>query len=536
MDNLAKFGYIFLAAFMLITGCSVNKQTEPPAENAFEQAPSEVVYNPPSQSELYLYAVRPDTFNPLLTQYQSNRDVFSLIYDPLVSVAQDYNLSFKLAENFIISDNGLKLTLTLKRNVRWHDGSTFSAADVEYTIKELSKTPESVYYNNLNNVKSSKAVNSFTYEFILNSPDSGFIYLLNFPIIKNSSSDILKTKDAFKPVGTGMYSFGDYAELKSFILSANNSWLGGNINIHKIIVNLLPDTASSYNGFKMNSMNSVIVSHDNSGKYSANDNIKSISSNTNTYAYISVNHSNTLLKSPALRKILKRIVSTSKITHDIIPEFTALANSPINPAAQFSLNLEPQTDDIKELLSREGYIQNNKGIRTKVEGGITHKLEFDLLINKDNPTRVITGEYIANALSIYGITINIIRSGENEYFAQAASNRYDLVLCETNISLNNNLSFLLASDGEMNFGRYSAPEMDEVLSQIKTSNDLNSRAGYLQKLQTIFNDTMPHIPLYFLNKKILYNSANLSDVTVGAINNEYSNLNTWNLTGKENKQ
>ena len=94
---------------------------------------------------------------------------------------------------------------------------------------------------------------------------------------------------------------------------------------------------------------------------------------------------------------------------------------------------------------------------------------------------------------------------------------YDMVLCETDIKLDCDFSFMLSSSGALNYGKFSMPEMDGILTQINAANDMASRAQLMQQFQTIFAEQMPQIPLYFANKKIYYNTKLLEQVTAGGI-------------------
>lgn len=526
-----------LLIILLFSGCTTQQAPEVPPEKQFNESPSEVIYNPPERSEVLLYAVRPDTRNPLLTAFSANRAMFSLIYEPLVSVNQDFSIACRLAENFVISDNGAKLTLSLRQNIRWQDGSSFNAYDVDYTVKEILKNKDTcIYAQNLEAVKSSRAVNTYTYEFTLSAPDSGFINLLTFPIIKSSSVTIKDSIDNFSVNGTGMYEFAGYSDMNSITLTANPAWWGGKTNLQKITVNLLPDSASSYNGFKMDQMDIVVADSSLSGKYSLSDNIASVNANTNTYAYLSLNYGNALLNLPSIRKILKEIIHSANITKDIMPDFSIPCNSPVNPASQYAVAASQEPADIKGLLTEAGCVQDASGMRSIQVNGRSYPLSFDLLLNGDNPIRVITGEYIASAFSMYGIKLNLVKNTADGYLRAAQTGHYDMVLCETDIKLDCDFSFMLSSSGALNYGKFSMPEMDGILTQINAANDIASRAQLMQQFQTIFAEQMPQIPLYFANKKIYYNTKLLEQVTAGGIGNEYSTLAGWSMkSGKENE-
>ena len=136
---------------------------------------------------------------------------------------------------------------------------------------------------------------------------------------------------------------------------------------------------------------------------------------------------------------------------------------------------------------------------------------------------------------MYGISVNIIEKTADEYTQAAYSGKYDMVLCETRIGLNYDLSQLIGSSGSVNIGGYSSPAADEALMSLKTATSSEQRKSAFLNIQKIFEDEMPHIPLYFSVNKIMYNDNVIGNAAAGDINFEYSNLNSWTLSsGKDN--
>src|SRR5215831_4880359 len=58
-------------------------------------------------------------------------------YDPMA-----LDIIPELAETWDISDGGTTLTFHLHKGVKWHDGTPFSSADVQYTIERIMHPPK----------------------------------------------------------------------------------------------------------------------------------------------------------------------------------------------------------------------------------------------------------------------------------------------------------------------------------------------------------------------------------------------------------
>ena len=67
---------------------------------------------------------------------------YSFTNDCLLEVAPDSSYTGCLAENdWKISDDGLTYTFNLKKGIKFHDGSDFTAEDVVFTYNQVKENP-----------------------------------------------------------------------------------------------------------------------------------------------------------------------------------------------------------------------------------------------------------------------------------------------------------------------------------------------------------------------------------------------------------
>src|SRR5581483_2649787 len=80
----------------------------------------------------------PKTFNPLLAQDEASESIRYLTGGVLVRLnRQTQQLEPELATAWKISDQGKTISFHLRENLRFSDGTPFSADDVAYTVKQL---------------------------------------------------------------------------------------------------------------------------------------------------------------------------------------------------------------------------------------------------------------------------------------------------------------------------------------------------------------------------------------------------------------
>ncbi len=86
----------------------------------------------------------PKTLNPVVAQETSSTDITGLMHAGLIETRwEDYTPTPGLAVAWELSENKKELTLHLRRDVRWSDGTCcFSADDVLFTYNDLHLNPE----------------------------------------------------------------------------------------------------------------------------------------------------------------------------------------------------------------------------------------------------------------------------------------------------------------------------------------------------------------------------------------------------------
>jgi peptide/nickel transport system substrate-binding protein len=80
---------------------------------------------------------------PILAGDSASHDVAGHIYNGLVKYDKNLNIVGVLAESWEISKDNLSIIFHLRKDVKWHDGTPFTAHDVMYTYMVIvdPKTP-----------------------------------------------------------------------------------------------------------------------------------------------------------------------------------------------------------------------------------------------------------------------------------------------------------------------------------------------------------------------------------------------------------
>ena len=122
-----------------------------------------------------------DTINPIISENKEIINISPLIYDPLLTLSNNYELQLCLAKEYS-KVNNTSYIVKLNENIKWSDGTEFTADDVKFTIETL-KVTSSVYSDNVKDIKDVEVVDKNTIRINLKEEVPFFEYNLIFPIV-----------------------------------------------------------------------------------------------------------------------------------------------------------------------------------------------------------------------------------------------------------------------------------------------------------------------------------------------------------------
>lgn len=202
---------------------------------------------------------RPRFINPVIAKSDADRDMTQLIYSGLLRKTPDGELTPDLASQFVISDDGLTYTFTLRDNLVWHDGVALTSDDVAFTIDKVRdhglaiKSPHRASWEGVTVETPDPRTIIFRikqpYVPFLESTTLGIIPKHIWNNIPNEEFDVSYYN--IKPIGSGPYkvesvtqdsntglpqyydlsSFADYAKGEPYITKLRIAFFGNNTEL-----------------------------------------------------------------------------------------------------------------------------------------------------------------------------------------------------------------------------------------------------------------------------------------------------------------
>ncbi|MFC5745755.1 ABC transporter substrate-binding protein [Actinomadura rugatobispora] len=187
------------------------------------------------------------TLDPAFSQNTTERFAYYAIYNTLVAYDKDFNIVPELAEKWETSKDGKRLTLHLRRGVRFHDGTAFDAEAVKWNLDRiLDRRTNSPLRGSLTPpLEAVEVVDDATVELNLATAWRPLLAALGErPGFMVSPAAVQKYGADYgvHPVGTGPFEFVGYtadSELK--LKRFNGYWDPGKVHLDSITFKNTPE-------------------------------------------------------------------------------------------------------------------------------------------------------------------------------------------------------------------------------------------------------------------------------------------------------
>ncbi len=201
-------------------------------------------------------------FNPLLyvnTGVETSVEfiVFDALWklDPTGAFVPNLAAEIPTQENGGISEDGLTWTIKLRPDVKWHDGTPFTAADVAFTLDVLMDPKVTVRSRNgHDHVETYEAVDDHTVRVKLK--DSFAPYMVSWQKTSIIPKHILSGTDIniapfnTNPIGTGPFKFKSRVAGSQIEFEPNPDYHGGAPKLTSLIQKYVPDQQTLYAQFQ----------------------------------------------------------------------------------------------------------------------------------------------------------------------------------------------------------------------------------------------------------------------------------------------
>lgn len=525
MGNNNLFKYIFgIVVFCLVVYTVyviVQNRTEV-SDNELDQ--TSTLTN--IQTDLRFGISELDTINPLLTNNRNVQEITKIMYDPLVTLNENYKLEYYLAEEIAKTDE-LSYVVKLRKGVLWEDNSNFTADDVKFTIDLIKSGISPIYSENVKYINDVEIIDSSTVKINLSESVPFFEYNLTFPIMSSKYYEgedfVTSTKI---PIGTGIFKI---SEVGSNIIKLVPNEVYWNSNrkpmATEININLYNSIGECYQAFKNGEIDIITVKITNIEDYIGSLGYNKIEYKSRDYDFITFNTTNGVLSNPAVRKAISLSIDKTNIVSSCLGKGYTPSNFSLDMGNWLytkDLNIQVDTEQASQILTNDGWERTSNSWQKRDENGIT-RLAFTLAVNTNNQARVAVAENIRDQLANLGIQVTINYLSPEEYNDRISARNYEAAIIGIKLGYSPNLNTFFGSG---NIANYSNDEVNEIMNVISNTTEENILYEKYGRLYDIYLDEAPYIGLYRSTEFLVYNQGLVGNITANTFN-VFHNIEKW---------
>lgn len=171
--------------------------------------------------------------------------VYANVFEGLTRINRNGEVLPALAESWDISDDGKTYTFKLHSGVTFHDGTTFDADDVKFSLDRARADDSTNAQKGLfKAIESVEVVDPLTVRVTLSGPSGNFLFNMGWGdavMVAPESADSNKEN----PVGTGPFRFSRWTKGSSVEIERNDAYWGNPVALAKATFRFIPDASAA---------------------------------------------------------------------------------------------------------------------------------------------------------------------------------------------------------------------------------------------------------------------------------------------------
>ena len=454
------------------------------------------------------------SMDPQYANIAGNVQVSRHMFESLADLDADGRLVPRLAESWRRVDANV-WEFKLRRNVKFHDGSTLAAEDVVYALgRPATLTASPATLNGfLKDISKAEAVDANTVRFTTSTPLAVLPnYLAMVPIVSKKVTQGLKPED-FETgkgmVGTGPYRFVKFLRSDRIEMTRNDGYWGAKPAFEKVTIRIMPNNPARTAALLSGEVDAIAaVPAADLARIRQNQNFTFYSKPLARHTFWTLNQASDLLptatdhsdkaltanpfKDVRVRRAFSKAIDREAIGSRVMEGLGVPTQNPV-PSTMFGYNpdLAPEKLDVdgaKKLMAEAGY---------------PNCFKFSIFARSDShPTDSAQAQAVGQMLSRLGCKVNVEVVPTSVFFTRGNKLELPMLLLATGVDggdLGVTLEYLFSNPTnnpfrKVNMQTYDSPAFWKPLREALAINDEQVRERKYRDTTRVLRDEVGVIP------------------------------------------
>ncbi len=454
--------------------------------------------------------------------YSSNQMYAQImLYQPLVRYDENGQFVPEVAESWTVLDDGRRYIFTIKKDLKFSDGSTLDAFAIEKNFDIiLGNKKEHGWLGIINNIQHAKALDALHFEILLKAPYVGALNELSLPRpFRFASLNAFENGVFKKPIGSGAWMLKESRLGVKDVFVPNPYYQGEhNKEITQLTMRILPDANARVLAFLSGDVD-ILVGKDSFLrehyiKFSKDNRFKLVKSLPQGTFSIVLNASKGRgTEDKNIRQAIMHAVNKDIIVEKIFLNIDKKADTLFNPELPFcNVDLKAYQYDIDRAKALR---ENAKNV----------KLKFVYVGN--NPVQKTIAEAIQNDLYKIGIQVELVAYESIAFYQAQENGDFDLIFNETWGNPFDPHSFVasMLAPSHADFAAQkdlpNKKEIDNLIRNILQNNQKEILQENYNKLLLALHESAVYLPLSYGFVLGAFNTNTIKSYSTGAMQEEF---------------
>jgi peptide/nickel transport system substrate-binding protein len=411
--------------------------------------------------------------------------VYANIYEGLTRFAPDGAIIPALAESWDVAEDGKVYTFHLHDGVTFHDGTTFDAEDVKFSL-DRARAPESANAQKalFAGIESVDVVDPKTVKVTLKAPDGNFPFNMAWGDAVIVAPESVATA-ATHPIGTGPFRFVSWTQGDRVVIERNPDYWGKPVALSKATFRFISDPTAAFAAMMAGDVDAFpnYPAPETLAQLAADPRFKVIVGSTEGETILAMNNKKPPLDNVTVREAIAHAINRQEIIDGAMFGY----GTPIGT------HFAPHNPDYIDLTGLSAY-DPEKSKALLAEAGVSG-LKLRLALPPPTYARR-GGEIIANQLRAVGIETEITNLEWAQWLEQVFKNKdFDLTI----VSHTEPMDIGIYARPDYYF-QYAKPEFVALMDTLSRTTDPAARSQLLKDAQTMIAKDYVNAYLFELAK------------------------------------